>query len=292
MLCFWHVIVECPGCKNRYDVTGRPPGTPARCRCGTTFELPHPDKQAGQLECPKCGANVAATNHRCEFCAAELLVKACPRCFARVFHGSKHCRGCGAEVVAPAAADPNGQPSKLGCPRCQVPMTARLIGDVLLDECGECHGIWVDVPALERILQERRQARADAILGMQSGGQAPATDSAPKGSMYVKCPECATLMNRRNFSGSSGVIVDVCRGHGTWFDNKELQRVVEFAMSGGLERAQRKEAERTLADAKRERARAKAYAAGASSVGMRQQKNTSLLGGFVGALADITWWAS
>ena len=35
-----HMIVECPGCHSRYDVTGRPPGTRARCRCGSVFLLP------------------------------------------------------------------------------------------------------------------------------------------------------------------------------------------------------------------------------------------------------------
>jgi Zn-finger nucleic acid-binding protein len=255
------------------------------------FELPYPETEAGQLACPKCSANVAATNHACEFCGAELLVKACPRCFARVFHGAKHCSGCGAEVVQPAAAGPDGTASKLHCPRCEEAMTARLVGDTLLDECGGCHGVWVDVPALERILSERQQARADAILGMRGDPTTPngPLDAGAGGSMYIKCPECANLMNRRNFSGSSGVIVDVCKSHGTWFDQSELQRVVQFAMDGGMERSQRKEAERTLAAAKRERDRAKGYASAGMMADSRSDQ-TSVLGGFVSVLSEIAWW--
>ena len=40
------MIVECSGCHLRYDVTGRPPGTQARCRCGTVFVLPPPPAEA------------------------------------------------------------------------------------------------------------------------------------------------------------------------------------------------------------------------------------------------------
>ena len=35
-------------------------------------------------------------------------------------------------------------------------------------------------------------------------------------------------MNRVNLARCSGVIVDICRAHGTWFDREELSRIVEF----------------------------------------------------------------
>lgn len=43
-------------------------------------------------------------------------------------------------------------------------------------------------------------------------------------------------MHRKNFGGRSGVIVDVCTSHGTWFDAEELPRVLAFVEAGGLER--------------------------------------------------------
>jgi Zn-finger nucleic acid-binding protein len=48
-------------------------------------------------------------------------------------------------------------------------------------------------------------------------------------------------MNRINFAHCSGVIVDVCKGHGTWFDRDELSKIVQFIRSGGLEMARQKE---------------------------------------------------
>jgi Zn-finger nucleic acid-binding protein len=241
------MIVECPGCKNRYDVTGRPAGTRARCRCGTLFVLPEPPTQASMLSCPQCGGSVAATNHLCEFCGVELMVKACPRCFAKLFAGSRHCSQCGASTVVPASADLDGKAEKRRCPRCPSShLVARLIGDVLLDECPDCLGLFVDLAALERILSERRQARADAVLGALRGldAIAPGTASTqPHELLYIKCPDCQNIMNRRNFARGAHVVVDVCRDHGTWFDANELPQVIRFAMQGGLERADKLELE-------------------------------------------------
>lgn len=41
-------------------------------------------------------------------------------------------------------------------------------------------------------------------------------------------------MSRRNFGRSSGVIVDVCEAHGTWFDAEELPSILWFVASGKM----------------------------------------------------------
>jgi Zn-finger nucleic acid-binding protein len=60
-------------------------------------------------------------------------------------------------------------------------------------------------------------------------------------------------MNRVNFARCSSVIVDVCRAHGTWFDQDELRRMVEFIRNGGLEKARTKEQEELKAEQRRAR---------------------------------------
>jgi len=52
-------------------------------------------------------------------------------------------------------------------------------------------------------------------------------------------------MHRVNFANCSGVIVDICKQHGTWFDRDELARIIEFLRSGGMERSR----ERQIAEA-------------------------------------------
>jgi Zn-finger nucleic acid-binding protein len=48
-------------------------------------------------------------------------------------------------------------------------------------------------------------------------------------------------MQRMNFAGASGVVIDICREHGTWFDNKELQQIIDFLRSGGMDRMREKQ---------------------------------------------------
>jgi Zn-finger nucleic acid-binding protein len=48
-------------------------------------------------------------------------------------------------------------------------------------------------------------------------------------------------MNRNNFARVSGVIIDICKQHGIWFDAEELPKIIEFVRKGGLSRAREKE---------------------------------------------------
>ena len=50
-------------------------------------------------------------------------------------------------------------------------------------------------------------------------------------------------MNRVNFARISGVVVDVCKGHGTFLDPGELHAIVSFIHGGGLERARSRQLE-------------------------------------------------
>ena len=242
------MILACPGCDSRYDVTGHAPGQQFRCRCGTMLTLAAPPAQAGLLACPQCGAGASPTSSHCQYCAAELLLKACPRCLSRVFHGHKHCPECGAALDVAAVREVNPD---LPCPRCTTPLRGRLVGDVLIDECGKCYGLFLDHVAIKRIVTDRAQARAEALLGSLPRGEVHAVP--PGGRMYVKCPSCKNMMNRRLFAAGSGVIVDVCRSHGTFFDAGELPVIIDFVMQGGLEAAEKKEIERLRDEARRER---------------------------------------
>ncbi len=242
------MILACPSCDSRYDVTGYAAGQRFRCRCGTITELAAPSAQAGLLACPRCGAGVAPHHKHCDFCQAELLLKACPRCLSRVFHGHKHCPECGSSIDHAAHGDARADAP---CPRCDQPLHARLVGDIVIDECRGCAGVFLDRTAVERVVTDRRQARADALLGALTRSDAPPTAADPK-RMYVKCPTCKAVMNRKQFALGARTIVDVCRTHGTFFDAGELPRIIDFVQRGGLEQAERQEIDRLREQAKRE----------------------------------------
>lgn len=242
------MILACPTCDGRYDVTGHPPGQQFRCKCGTVITLQAAAAQAGLLACPQCGAGVSPSANRCEHCASELLLKACPRCLSRVFSGHKHCPDCGVELGVAAAGDARGD---LPCPRCQTALRPRLVGDIVIDECGKCLGLFLDQVAIKRVISDRQQARAAALLGALPRHEVQPLP--PGARMYIKCPSCHVVMNRKLFAAGSGVIVDVCRAHGTFFDVGELPAIIEFVMQGGLEAAEKKSIERLREQVRRER---------------------------------------
>jgi Zn-finger nucleic acid-binding protein len=64
-------------------------------------------------------------------------------------------------------------------------------------------------------------------------------------------------MNRTNFAKRSGILIDTCRGHGTWFDADELPRIVEFVMNGGIDAANEAEMRQIKESARRDRAKAR-----------------------------------
>jgi Zn-finger nucleic acid-binding protein len=185
---------------------------------------------AETLNCPTCGAATSTDATRCLFCDARLATVACPRCFAMMFVGSKHCSSCGAKAQR---AEPVEAASRR-CPRCLIELEAIAVGSASLRECARCEGLWVDVESFEQIISEREQQ--SSVLGVASIVPKQARGAhEPNKVRYVPCPECSQLMNRVNFARCSGVVVDVCKGHGTWFDHDELGRITEFIHSGGLD---------------------------------------------------------
>jgi Zn-finger nucleic acid-binding protein len=185
-----------------------------------------------------CGA--AATNAdvtHCSYCNSRLATRSCPRCFGMMYRESRHCPRCG-ESAARSRAYATEE-AGINCPRCRVALGKILVGKTPLRECDLCDGLWVDMASFEQICADREQR--SAVLGAANFAAARKNVSAPGIVRYVPCPECGQLMNRVNFARCSGVVVDVCKGHGTWFDRDELTLIVEFIRDGGLDEARSRE---------------------------------------------------
>ena len=186
------------------------------------------------LNCPNCGAGVASDHTQCEFCRTRLKTVACPNCLGLMFFGSKFCGHCGTEAVSADVSQTDGHAK---CPRCSVTLNDLTIDKILLKECEHCDGIWSDAETFEKICLDRDE-RSAAIAYF---GARPQSANSKIPIRYVACPECKQLMNRSNFARVSGVIVDLCKEHGVWFDCGELPKIVEFIENGGLARAREKE---------------------------------------------------
>jgi Zn-finger nucleic acid-binding protein len=111
-------------------------------------------------------------------------------------------------------------------------MRAISIARTAVSECERCRGLWLDVPSFEGICANPKEQAA--LLGVASRAPVSAGDKLKV--QYGPCPDCDQIMNRINFD-RSGVVVDICKGHGIWFDHKELWRIVEFIRAGNLGKA-------------------------------------------------------
>jgi Zn-finger nucleic acid-binding protein len=111
-----------------------------------------------------------------------------------------------------------------------------------MHECERCGGLFLDHATLAGIVREREDGGPLAVPGVRPFELARRAGIPEADVRYVKCPMCHDRMNRVNFGKKSGVVVDVCRSHGTWFDAGELTRAVEWVASGGM---------RTLAPARK-----------------------------------------
>jgi len=194
-----------------------------------------------------------------------------------------HCGGCGREL----GLEPIPEPAPFDCPGCSRQLTSFAGERGRLYDCAACGGQFVEQALLRELLEQRE------ICGAAVPKRPLARDAALAPVRYAPCPACGALMNRANFGGMSGVIVDVCARHGVWFDAGELPRVLAFVEDGGLVRARRlrlEELERRERELRLSTIELSSHAA--AEAGNAPRTNLSSLGDMTGSLrypSDPAW---
>jgi len=109
----------------------------------------------------------------------------------------------------------------MDCPACKKPMITLQLGDVEIDHCLSCKGIWLDSGELEMLLDDSDQAKKL----LESFSPAKKTSEEPR-----KCPICLKKMQKIIVGpDNSTLLIDSCKkGHGLWFDKGELQDVLKM----------------------------------------------------------------
>ena len=189
------------------------------------------------FQCAVCGAPALAGDFSCRYCRAGIATRCCSRCFQMNMAHAHHCSGCGAElglIVESELSDSQ-------CSECHVPLESMREAAGTLLNCRQCGGQFVEHSLLRQLL-ERDEATGQAFP--ESPYQRPPPKPTVERVHYRPCAICQQMMNRKNFGGASGVIVDVCARHGTWFDHHELPQVLAFVKSGGLVRERAREQQR------------------------------------------------
>ncbi|TAJ18139.1 MAG: hypothetical protein EPO68_08355 [Planctomycetota bacterium] len=236
----------CPACRRQLDTTALAAGAAIVCVCGARALVESPRAHAPRaLRCTSCGGALQAGARACAYCSAEVtldelrLDSVCPDCGARMSSGARYCMECGLSIE-PQAWRALAATAK--CPRCASALRQRTAGALVLVECITCAGLWLEPEQLDQLCE--RAERDGAVLGAL-GLQKQPTRALDAGAVkYLPCVRCAQPMNRRNFGGSSGIVVDVCKTHGVWLDHGELERAIAFARGGGLLRQRARELDR------------------------------------------------
>jgi Zn-finger nucleic acid-binding protein len=235
------------------------PGGSVRCACGVENVVPREagasktsegtayrdaaprSSEAGTLTCPFCGGPCSPDARACPHCDVQLASVRCSHCYALHFFGARFCARCGKELELEPLLDATDAP----CPRCGKALSivaggapADFDGTAMIHECVACGGVFLDHHSLDQIL-----SRSQALPPFHAAHAAPKSRHVLDPVRYVKCPLCHGVMNRINFGKRSGVIVDVCGAHGTFFDAGELTQAIEFAAKGGLAETARREEE-------------------------------------------------
>ena len=107
------------------------------------------------------------------------------------------------------------------CVVCKEPMVVLEEGEVEVDHCVGCGGIWLDGGELELLLddagaKDRILFSFEADPGIRGGRR--------------KCPLCSKKMERVWCVRGKKLLIDRCpEHHGLWFDRGELQAVLPHA---------------------------------------------------------------
>jgi Zn-finger nucleic acid-binding protein len=114
----------------------------------------------------------------------------------------------------------------MNCVRCPgVALLVRHYEQVEIDQCPQCHGLWLDDGEIAHIV-EIEQEKFDHELVVKAVEAAFTGVPSHEIESKESCPKCQAQLMAINFAYDSGVIVDRCpKGHGIWFDGSELDQV-------------------------------------------------------------------
>jgi len=122
---------------------------------------------------------------------------------------------------------------QMSCPKCKNLLIVAEERDVEVDFCEECKGVWVGYIDEKKILEIKPEAFSiDELRRLRRLFQ-PEGNKEETG--YFSCPVCQKLMWRKIWASHSGVLVDKCRDHGTWYDEGELDKIRAYIKLGGIE---------------------------------------------------------
>lgn len=110
--------------------------------------------------------------------------------------------------------DYNEDSHSLKCPKCQHGMEEIAHGEVLIDRCTHCHGLWFDADEAHQ-LKVMKESEALDIGDPKEGWK---WDSHAD----IHCPHCGKEMEKAADSKQKHIWYEVCHDHGMFMDAGEF----------------------------------------------------------------------
>jgi Zn-finger nucleic acid-binding protein len=105
------------------------------------------------------------------------------------------------------------------CPKCQHELNHQLFGEVEVDQCPNCQGVWLDLGELPQLRQQKNTTYSQGL-----------TATAVHDVLTAPCPHCGGKghMTRINDLKRPEIVMDTCPVcYGIWLDGGELDKLTE-----------------------------------------------------------------
>ena len=182
-----------------------------------------PTKRTQAIMCPKCSGKMEQFN----YAQIGIMLDRCPKKDGLFFDKGEleEVQVLMEEYDRRYTEDVEKRAKELKeCPHCNITLTETGYEGIDVDVCDGCGGIWLDGGELEEILKRREKkfSKSEIAAAKPTGKPSSEEELVPQ----LRCPLCDDLMERHDFSYTSGVVIDRCaRGHGIWLDKGELEKL-------------------------------------------------------------------
>jgi Zn-finger nucleic acid-binding protein/rubrerythrin len=220
-------LILCPECGNQVDADRECPV------CANSRERRKARKQLDETQfCRSCGNTFHGTGP-CPICNAGRAIRKhkralCPGCGNEV-DDAAHCPVCEAGRAAKRKRKEGAGPS---CPQCELPLLEQDWDGTKAHLCEQCNGVFFPGDGLELVLDHLRSGAAPDADSRVEVFRRLLRRPLPPAVRYKACPLCAVSMTRRSYAGSSGIVIDVCPGHGTWIEQSAFGDLTDYVTSG------------------------------------------------------------
>ncbi len=235
------VIIRCTRCQRQFDAGEHAAGSVVHCHCGETITVKQPrGHDASVVRCSGCGAPREEHAANCGHGGGDFTIHerdlntVCPQCLARISDRARYCHHC-ATPITPESLGP-GKTTDLRCPAClNKRLNSRRLGreQASVAECERCGGLWIGKSVFASIRERIARQSQHLVNSVMAPPKRASVVSRQKGPLYRKCASCDKILSRRQYARGSGIIIDICREHGIWFDAGELESTVRFIAAGG-----------------------------------------------------------